>query len=230
MRTGQAAHFEDERAGMHLTNSVYPVSDPQSGQLLGTAIFATDVTERRQAEKALQESEARLKEAQALGQIGSWEFDAIRQTIIWSDQVYKLYERDPSLGPPSAEEEATYYTPQQVQRLREYARRALQAGESFEYDLEAHLPSGRIAHFAATMRPIKDETERIVKLFGTVQDITTRKQAEAQLTEQLDELRRWHAATLNRETRILDLKREVNDLLRRLNEPVRYPSAEVSSQ
>ncbi|MBN2003284.1 MAG: hypothetical protein JXA21_08005 [Anaerolineae bacterium] len=42
----------------------------------------------------------------------------------------------------------------------------------------------------------------------------------------IDELQRWHQATLGRETRILDLKHEVNKLLRRLNEPIRYPSAE----
>jgi len=57
-------------------------------------------------------------------------------------------------------------------------------------------------------------------------DITARKQAEAQLNEQLDELRRWHRATLGRETRILDLKREVNELLAQAGQPPRYPSAE----
>ena len=57
-------------------------------------------------------------------------------------------------------------------------------------------------------------------------DITERKRAEAQSTEQLDELRRWHKATLGRETRILDLKREVNEFLAQTGQPPRYPSAE----
>ena len=46
------------------------------------------------------------------------------------------------------------------------------------------------------------------------------------LTEQLDELRRWHNATLGRESRIIELKREVNELLGKAGEPPRYPSAE----
>ena len=44
-------------------------------------------------------------------------------------------------------------------------------------------------------------------------DITERKQAEAQLREQLVELRRWHAVMLGRETRVIELKNEVNQLL-----------------
>ncbi len=55
--------------------------------------------------------------------------------------------------------------------------------------------------------------------------ITERKRAEEAIRNQLEELRRWHEATLGRETRILELKREVNALLERLGLPPRYPSA-----
>lgn len=54
-----------------------------------------------------------------------------------------------------------------------------------------------------------------------------RKRAEEKIRQQLEELLRWHDLTLDRETRTLELKHEVNELLRRLNEPVRYPSAEA---
>jgi PAS domain S-box-containing protein len=58
-------------------------------------------------------------------------------------------------------------------------------------------------------------------------DITERKRAEAQLAEQFDELRRWHKATLGREARILELKREVNELLALDGKPPRYPSVDL---
>jgi len=52
-----------------------------------------------------------------------------------------------------------------------------------------------------------------------------RQAAEARLVEQLDELQRWHANTLDREDRILTLKHEVNELLAKAGQPPRYGSA-----
>ncbi|MDO8810491.1 MAG: response regulator [Gallionella sp.] len=66
-------------------------------------------------------------------------------------------------------------------------------------------------------------------LLATLIDITERKQVESRLTEQLDELRRWHEATLGREMRTLELKHEVNELLAQAGQPPRYPSAEQSN-
>ena len=63
-------------------------------------------------------------------------------------------------------------------------------------------------------------------LVGIGIDITTHKEADAKLNEQLDELRRWQVVTLGRENRVQELKREVNEACRRLGEPVRYTSQE----
>ncbi len=140
-----------------------------------------DIIERAQMEETLRESEQKLKEAQSIGRIGSWEFNVDHGTIEWSDETYRLYERDPALGPPTPEEEAGYYTSEQSSILREYARRAIENGEEFEYDLQVRLPGGRTAFFSASMHPVRDESGRIAKLFGTVQDITERKKIETDL-------------------------------------------------
>ncbi|MDP4027833.1 MAG: PAS domain S-box protein [Gallionella sp.] len=63
-------------------------------------------------------------------------------------------------------------------------------------------------------------------LVGFFRDISERKQAEAKLAEQVEDLRRWHDATIGREMRVLDLKHEVNELLVQAGQPPRYPSAE----
>ena len=59
-----------------------------------------------------------------------------------------------------------------------------------------------------------------------IRNITERKRAETKILQQLDELRRWQEFTLGREDRNRILKREVNELLKRLGEPIRYPSQE----
>jgi len=153
------------------------------GLPVGFQITSRDVTERKQMEDALREEHDRLKGAQRLGRIGNWEYDVDSQRIVWSDEVFVLYERDPALGPPTAEEEAKYYSADQVKILRDYAARSIKNSEEFTYDLEAILPSGKKAFFAASMRPIKDESGRVIKLFGTVQDITERRRMEEKLAE-----------------------------------------------
>ncbi len=141
-------------------------------------ISITDITEHRLIALSLRKNEQRLKEAEKLGKIGNWEFDINTQKVEWSDMVYTLYERDKALGPPSPEKEATYYAPEEARRLREFARLAMENGEELNYDFTAKLPSGNTVLFNAWIRPVKDEEGRVIKLFGTVQDITERKRAE----------------------------------------------------
>ncbi|MFZ4465250.1 MAG: hypothetical protein ACOYN5_15495, partial [Bacteroidales bacterium] len=57
-------------------------------------------------------------------------------------------------------------------------------------------------------------------------DLTESKKAEEEIKSQLDELRRWQEVTLGREGRVQEMKREVNELCRRLGEPISYPSQE----
>ena len=156
------------------------VSDEERGFIVSVW---RDITEHKKSEEALKESERRLKEAQVLGKIGYWEFDITNQQITWSDQVFELYNRDPSLGPPSVEEEAIYYTLDTKERLKEYTRRALEFGEAFDYDFQANLLSGKVVQLTALIRSIKNKSGQIIKLVGTIQDITERKQAEEKLKE-----------------------------------------------
>jgi PAS domain S-box-containing protein len=71
---------------------------------------------------------------------------------------------------------------------------------------------------------VRDATQEAVSLCGIATDITERKQVEEKMREQLRELQRWHGVTLEREERVLELKKEVNQLLARLGEPPRYLS------
>ena len=137
-----------------------------------------DITERRQADEALRRGAEDLKQAQALGRIGSWGFDVESSEVTWSDETFVIYGRDPAWGPPSSDQEAAYYSREQADTLHEYARRAIEGGEGSDYDLIAALPDGRRVHLSATMRAIKDASGRVVRLVGTLQDITDRKLAE----------------------------------------------------
>jgi PAS domain S-box-containing protein len=166
--------------------SVTPITFVNQRAYLATYL---DITEKRKTEMALIKSEQNLKQAQTLGRIGNWEFDLATQKIEWSDEVYTLYERNKAIGPPSPEEEANYYLPEQSRRLREYVRLAIEKGGKYNCDLTANLPSGKTAFFNSYVYPIQDDNGQTIKLFGTVQDITERKQVEEKLEQAAQEWR-----------------------------------------
>ncbi len=185
-----------------------PVLSDNGQEVIGLIGAVQDITERKKAEQALAESEAYLRETQALGKVGSWKYNPATQSITWSEETYRLYERDPSMGPPTTEEEAAYYTPEQAQILREYIRLVITEGCEAQCDLEVHLPSGKIAVFFVRMRPEKNELGQVVNIFGTVQDITERKRAEEEIKQRLDEL-----VTVNRISTVLNEARNLQEML-----------------
>jgi PAS domain S-box-containing protein len=82
------------------------------------------------------------------------------------------------------------------------------------------LANGEVRTVEVHSSPIEVDNKKI--LFSIIHDITDRQQAEIQVQQQLDELRRWHSVTLGREARVMELKYEVNELLRKAGLPSQY--------
>lgn len=82
------------------------------------------------------------------------------------------------------------------------------------------LAKGEVRTVEVHSSPIEINGKKI--LFSIIHDITDRAVAEKQVQQQLEELRRWNTITLGRETRVLELKHEVNELLTKLGSPTRY--------
>jgi len=92
----------------------------------------------------------------------------------------------------------------------------------------AGLSTSSTAWCARTARPswcrttatfVHDAAGGTARMVGFVADVTERRLAEDRIRSQLDELRRWHSAMLGREVRILQLKREVNEVLAQAGKP-----------
>ena len=198
----------------HVSTTKLPLYD-QTGKIIGTCGISRDISEHKRAEEALAEERRKLKEAESLGRFGHWEYDVGTQKITWSDEAYVLYNRDPSLGPPTAEEEAGYYSPEQAKFLHDYGARAIQTGERFTYDLVANVPGRGMVHFSASMQPLKDDRGRIVKLFGTIQDITERKRAE----EERERTLRWQQGVSTVQQSLLAME-PLEDKLRMVTEGI----------
>ena len=143
--------------------------------------------QRQKADATLRISEARLREAQAIGRIGDWELDLQTRQLTWSPQMFRLYERDPAAGNPSLGDVLRYYIGGSGPPTGRYIRRAIASGERVETELRLRLPSGGDAYHAVVIIPRKDDAGRVTKVYGTVQDISERKKLEEQ--RQADTLR-----------------------------------------
>lgn len=104
--------------------------------------------------------------------------------------------------------------------------RSLMSGIVPEFAIEERFlhKNGKLVWVELTVSPLRQSDASPASYVAIVQDITLRKRVEMTLKEQFDELHRWHEATLGRESRVLELKREVNELLSGSGLPPRYSS------
>lgn len=200
-----------------------PLLDGQ--QVLGCVITLTDVTERKRNENALWETRQRFHGlVEALYDL-VWEVDCQGRYTYINPRIKDIlgYEPEELLGKTPFD----IMPAKEAQRASEIfgslvaERKPIIALENINRHKDEHL-----VILETNGLPFYDAKGNFKGYRGTDRDITERKRAEAQLNEQLDELRRWHDVTLGRETRLLELKRDVNELLAQAGKPPRYASPE----
>jgi PAS domain S-box-containing protein len=158
-----------------------------------------------------------------IARVGGWELDIESDTLHWTRTTTAIHEV-PENYVPSLEEVLNFYDPEDRPAITESVRRALEHGEPF--DLELRLITAKGHHLWVRVQGQLDSREgKRPRLHGAFHDITRRKRAEQETKDQMEELLRWHDATLGRENRVLELKHEVNELLGKAGQPPRYPSA-----
>jgi diguanylate cyclase (GGDEF)-like protein/putative nucleotidyltransferase with HDIG domain len=170
-----------------------------------------DMTERERTEQALQESEAHLAEAQRLAGLGSYEYSYKTGEIIWSKEIFRLFDRDPGLGAPVVEEVMNYYHPEDRSLLLSARQAAFQDGQPYEFDIRIRQRDGSYRWCRSIAKPIRDEQGSPLRIVGTLMDINERKLAQQQVeatNEWLEEINR-QLATANEQ-----LERQ----MRRVNE------------
>jgi PAS domain S-box-containing protein len=165
-----------------LRTRMYPIYDTRK-KLIGITVLAEDITNRKNVENDLRESEQQLKEAQQIALIGSSLWNAGTDTTVWSDELYRITGWDPSLPGPTDAERAKLYTPESYAILRLAVARAMETGDPYDLELDIVRRDGELRHVLAKGRVIRKEQNSITGLLGTMQDITERKRSEEIIKE-----------------------------------------------
>ena len=153
------------------------------GSIFWDGLFL-DITERKLAEAALDRQNTMLARAEALAHVGSWEWDIAVDRVRWSDELFRIFGRDPHKGAPSFAQHPEFYLPEDMSRLEEAVHRCVSQGTPYELDLRAIRPDGEIRHCVARGRAEADETGRIVRLAGSLQDLTEQKKLASEIDNQ----------------------------------------------
>ena len=151
-------------------------------------IILRDITERLRAEQALRERKAELIEAQRVAKVGSWEWDPDNDVVTWSDEMFRITGRDPALPVPGYHDKQRRYTDESWQRIETAVNEALRDGKAFELELEMIRDDGKAVWTNARGEVLHDADGKIIKLRGSFQDISERKQAEVALQKALQEV------------------------------------------
>lgn len=96
------------------------------------------------------------------------------------------------------------------------------SGQSWQGELHNKKKDGTFYWASAHISSIKDEKGKIKNFLGIQENITEKKEAEEKLRSQIEEMRRFQSLTVDREIKMIELKKEINTLLEKLNLPKKY--------
>jgi len=144
-----------------------------------------DVSDRKQTEQRLRESEAALKEAQRLAAMGNWSWDAAGNACSCSDEACRIAGFDPLTAPADVAAVQGLFAAHSWNQLLAAGRRSLDSGEPFVCDAELIRPDGDRRW--VTVRG--QRAGSTIALSGTVQDITERKLTELALQQSMQRYR-----------------------------------------
>ncbi len=141
-----------------------------------------DVSERQRAEETVAVSAAQLAEAQHIGHVGSWEWDIETGTITWSQELFRIFGVDHNLGPMTYERYLETIHPEDRTHVEATVAAGAQTGEPYTIEHRVTWPDGTI-HWIHGRGEVTMGDDGPIRMSGTAQEITRRKEVEEQLRQ-----------------------------------------------
>ena len=188
------------------------------GNVAFYSTIARDISARLQIENKLRMSEALLAEAQQVAHMGSYEFSYTTRQIVWSDEVYRLFDRDPALGVPSHDEVMAYYHPEDSAALKAARVAAFKTNGTYELDIRIRQRNGSYRWCRTNTRAIADENGRPLRIVGTLIDITSSKVAQEQAQSTNEWLEETNKQLIEQQATVMQMHTRMEEQIMVVNE------------
>lgn len=149
----------------------------------GINILGEELQQTTASKLELETERNKLKEAQSMAKVGSWELDASSLTLTASHEAYRILGLDKNENPNLFEEIRKKVHQENLPRLVYLIRSAIAKKEDFIVEVKITLDNGVVKDVLCIGEVLADEDSSFVNLKGTIQDITERKQIEQSLKE-----------------------------------------------
>src|SRR5712671_5050950 len=156
----------------------------------------------------LQESKAKLEEAQRISHVGYWAQDLATDRITWSDENYRIFGLEPQEHPMDSAALRDKIHPEDRESVSRAIKEALAGGAPYNIEYRVLRPTGelRVVHSTGDVR--RDASGRPYQMFGTAQDITDRKRAEEERRAHV-----WFLESMDRVNRAMQRTVDVEGMM-----------------
>ncbi len=138
------------------------------------------------SQEALKERETILNETQELARLGGWELDPEADNLVWTNEIYRILEVPPDYK-PTVEDAIRFCDPDDAPVLQEALNALIETGQDYDLELRMTTAKGNRLWTRSIGRAVAADG-KIVKITGSLQDITDRKRAEIELEDERERL------------------------------------------
>jgi diguanylate cyclase (GGDEF)-like protein/PAS domain S-box-containing protein len=124
----------------------------------------------------------RLQLATEASGVGIWEFDLVTKKYQWDNTMFTLFGLDPTAASPRNDDWIKLLTPQDLQRMRDATRATIKHDQPFSITFQIRRPDGQVRFMRNRAALYSDGDGAPLRLIGVAEDVTQRKQQEAELS------------------------------------------------
>jgi two-component system, chemotaxis family, CheB/CheR fusion protein len=155
----------------------------EEGKVAVMATTERDMTNRKRAEEALRESEARLRLALDAAHLATWDWDIATGNVVWNEEHYRMLGYEPGSLQPTYDNWADRVHPEDLPGAEAAIRRVMEEGGDYAAEFRVCWSDGTVRLLEAHGRFDRDATGKAIRNYGVMRDITERKKAEEALSQ-----------------------------------------------